>query len=480
MSVLLSGRKIGYLQVERQRDGNTTTTTQTLALELNRTGKPLRLGNMNRSVEGADAEPISFAASTSMSAIDSTVAGRLGADGLYIVNTSVGGQDQETTLPWPKNALLAEGQRRAIVAAGRQGGKEYVLHEFNPASQRVVDVHMEIIGDERVALPDGARVLSHQRQRLELSHGTQFYDLWFDEQGIPRKGIMNMIGQRLEMVACSRECALAPNQDVDMFRAAMVGSPRPLTPNLRDAPMRYRVHILGGSPISPFIETGEQRVQPIGDGDWLVDVGSSRRGGNASPPRPEDSQPNSWLQSDAPQIREMAAKAVGNARNDRVKMRRLRSFVSEYITDHGLDVGYASALEVLKSRHGDCTEYAVLLAALARAQHIPARVVSGMVYVDRFAGTSRVFVPHEWMQAWVNDKWESYDAALRRFDSTHLALASGDGDPWRFFSVSQQFGNLRISEATPGSDLMLTAPPMEAPAPVAAVGGGGGGGGGGR
>ena len=44
-------------------------------------------------------------------------------------------------------------------------------------------------------------------------------------------------------------------------------------------------------------------------------------------------------------------------------------------------------------------------------------------------GTPRVFVPHAWVQSWVDGRWESYDAALRRFDTAHIALATGDGDP---------------------------------------------------
>lgn len=470
MSVLLGGRKIGYLQVERRYEGGTVTTTQTLALELNRTGKPLKLGSMSRSVESTEAEPLGFGATTRLSAVDSTVDGRRMEDGRFEVTSSVGGQDRQEMLDWPQGALLAEGQRRAMASASRKAGSNYLLREFDPASRHVVEVRMEVLGDEKVTLPDGALTLSHQRQMLGLAHGSQVIDLWLDERGIPRKGLLSLVGQPLEMIACSRECALAPNQDVDMFRAAMVDSPRLLPAYWRDSPLRYRVRILGKDDNPLFINTGEQQVTALGKGQWLIDVGGARPGGQA-PPQPEDRKPNAWLQSDAPAIRQLAAEVVGNARSDRAKMRRLRSFVSDYITDHGLDVGYASALEVLHSRQGDCTEYAVLLAALARAENIPARVVSGMVYADRYAGISRVFVPHEWVQAWVDGRWESYDAALRRFDATHLALSTSDGDPWHFFSASRLFGRIRIDRAVPGSDLMDAPAPAAPVAPPAAVGG---------
>lgn len=468
MTVLLGGRKVGHIQIEREREDAILTTTQTLALDLSRSGKPMHLGTMSRSLEGPGGEPLGFAARTRMSAIDSTVDAHLDDDGRYLVETMVGGQRRISSMDWPRNALLAEGQRLATLAAGRRAGDTYRLREFDPSSQQVVDVQVQILGDETVALPGGAMQLSHQRQTLALVHGRQTLDLWVDDQGIARKGLMYLLGQPLEMLACDRACALAPNQPVDMLRAATIDSPRLLPAYVRAVPMRYRIHVSGNIG-QPFITTDEQQVTALGGDDWMIDVGGAR-GGRQAPPQPADSEPNAWLQSDAPAIRRLAATAVGGASNDLQRMRRLRLFVSSYITGHGLDVGYASALEVLDSREGDCTEYAVLLAALARAQGIPARVVSGMVYADRFAGGSRLFIPHEWVQAWVNGHWQSFDAALRHFDSTHLALASGDGDPWHFAAATQLFGSLHISQAVP--DMDLSTPVGGAPAAPAGQSGG--------
>jgi Transglutaminase-like superfamily len=475
MTVLLGGRKVGHIEIERERQHGVLTTTQTLALDLSRAGKPMHLGNMSRSVEGSGGEPLGFAARTRMSSMDSTVEARADDTGRYLVTMTVGGQAHTTLMDWPGDAMLAEGQRLATLAAGREAGTRYRLHEFDPSSQQVIDVQVDVLGDETVALPGGAMRLSHQRQTLALAHGRQTLDLWVDDHGIARKGLMNLLGQPLEMIACDRACAMAPNQPVDMLRAATIESPRLLPAYLRHVPMRYRIHVSGGVG-QPFITTDEQQVAPLGGDDWMVDVGGAHAGRQA-PPQPADSLPNAWLQSDAPAIRRLAIRAVGGARDDLQRMRRLRLFVSGYITAHGLDVGYASALEVANSREGDCTEYAVLLAAMARAQGIPARVVSGMVYVDRFAGGSRLFIPHEWVQAWVGGRWQSFDAALTHFDSTHLALASGDGDPWHFAATTQWFGNLHIRQAVADMD-MSTPVGGGSPAPSGNTGNNGGGRGG--
>jgi hypothetical protein len=130
-------------------------------------------------------------------------------------------------------------------------------------------------------------------------------------------------------------------------------------------------------------------------------------------------------------------------------MRALESFVRSYIRTKSLGVGYASALEVARTPEGDCTEHAVLLAALGRSLGIATRVVDGLAYAPGFAGKDRVFVPHAWVQAWIGGRWQSFDAALPGFDAGHIALAVGDGDPWRFYSGLDVLGRVALEDAVP-------------------------------
>jgi transglutaminase-like putative cysteine protease len=105
----------------------------------------------------------------------------------------------------------------------------------------------------------------------------------------------------------------------------------------------------------------------------------------------------------------------------------LRRYVHSYITAKDLSVGMASASEVAQTATGDCTEHAVLLAAMLRADGIPARVASGLLYVDGFMNQSNVFGYHMWTQAWLGGRWVDLDATLNQpFDATHIALSLSD------------------------------------------------------
>jgi transglutaminase-like putative cysteine protease len=103
----------------------------------------------------------------------------------------------------------------------------------------------------------------------------------------------------------------------------------------------------------------------------------------------------------------------------------LRAFVHRYLTRKDLGTGFATASEVAKLRSGDCTEHAVLLAALLRGAGIASRVVAGLLYVEEFAGERQIFGYHMWTQALLGGRWADLDAMTAEpFDAAHIALAT--------------------------------------------------------
>jgi hypothetical protein len=334
-----------------------------------------------------------------------------------------------------------------------------------------MDLLVRVIGDERVPFPDHVETLSHQQETLRSAENTQTVDLWLDTEGNIRKGSGSMLGRPMDMIACSQACAEAPEQTLDMMSEAIVDSPRAITPEMLADFLSYRVHVTNKAIFKPFISTDQQSVTDLGDGEWLINVYRSELDGEL-PPTPADTQPNAWLQSDAPEIKALAMLAAGGERNKSHIMGNLSAFVSRYLSKRGLDIGYASALEVARDRRGDCAEYAVLLAALARAEDIPARVVVGMLYTDRYDGKQRVFVPHAWVVAWVRGRWQSFDPATARFDTGHIALDVSDGNPWHFFNATNEFGSIQIDAVKTFGEMYGLSPGNSTGGSAGASGGG--------
>ena len=93
-----------------------------------------------------------------------------------------------------------------------------------------------------------------------------------------------------------------------------------------------------------------------------------------------------------------------------------------------------------------CTQHAVLLAALARARGIPARVEIGLVYAEDHAG----FAFHMWNAVWIDGHWIPLDATrgLGGIGAAHLKLADsslqGEAAYSCFLPVTQVIGQAKI------------------------------------
>lgn len=131
---------------------------------------------------------------------------------------------------------------------------------------------------------------------------------------------------------------------------------------------------------------------------------------------------SAMLEADDPLIRKLAERAVRHAGDDPAqRAEALRAAVHELLTEKGLDTAFATASETARTRAGDCSEHAVLLAAMLRAQGIPSRVAVGLVYADSFLGRKGIFGWHMWTQALIDGRWVDFDPTLdRRFHAGHV------------------------------------------------------------
>lgn len=192
-------------------------------------------------------------------------------------------------------------------------------------------------------------------------------------------------------------------------------------------------------------QTGEQRATSE---DAFVTLDICRTCGPGLPADAatlaDATRSTAWLQSDHPRLQAMAAAVRGYNITGARKMELLLERAIPYLEEADFN-GHYSALDTLARRSGDCTEAAVLLAALGRAAGIPTRVASGVSYSrESYHGVSNAFIPHSWTLAYVDGQWRSFDLSLREFDSAHIALTIGDGDPRSIAAAGQLASLLRL------------------------------------
>lgn len=97
-----------------------------------------------------------------------------------------------------------------------------------------------------------------------------------------------------------------------------------------------------------------------------------------------------------------------------------------------------SAIDVLKTKEGDCNEHSILFTALARALGIPAKIYVGLVNLD-----GNAYFYHAWCALWLG-KWVPVDPTFNQFpaDVYHLKLKEGEISDWA--EVMKVVGKLKI------------------------------------
>ena len=114
---------------------------------------------------------------------------------------------------------------------------------------------------------------------------------------------------------------------------------------------------------------------------------------------------NALLKVEQPELIALAEEIVGDESDTWRAALLLERWVAENM-EFDMGVVLAPSDEVLANRRGTCTEYAILLTALARAAGIPARYVGGYVYANG------IFGGHAWTEVLVGNQWLALDAAV--------------------------------------------------------------------
>lgn len=256
--------------------------------------------------------------------------------------------------------------------------------------------------------------------------------------------VQPLVGTTVHVRLADRATALAPHPPYAVVRNSMIRAPVTISSAARDGRIRYRFAFEDGLVFAPP-QTGEQRVL-LEDGAAIVDICVACGPGLADDAQAlaDARRPSAWLQSDHPRLLSIAAPVARLDVSDARKMELLLERARPYLASLDFN-GHYSALDTIIRRAGDCTEAAVLLAALGRAAGIPTRVVSGLTYSRAaYHGVSNAFMPHSWTIAYVDGQWRSFDLALDTFDSTHIALTIGDGDANSVAAASQLASLLRF------------------------------------
>jgi transglutaminase-like putative cysteine protease len=362
-----------------------------------------------------------------------TIEGVLAGRHLDLAITSTSGRRTETRELAEAPSLSLNLPRR-LAAEGLTPGRKTTVMVFDPASLRNAPMTVEV--EARDLVWKSGRPIPAFRVRSTFSGVVS--QSWITDVGeVVREE--SPTGFIVAEETRERATARAISGDVQANLLEVVAIRPTLPQPIPDARGVRRLRLrFGGAPLAgPDLDGAGQRVRGT-----ELELHGSAADADADPTADQYLAPEPFIESDAPEIQAEARKALAGVVDPAGRAEQLTRYVAGLL-EKKPTVSLPSALEVLRTKVGDCNEHTALYVAMARAAGLPARVAVGLVFLRG------AFYYHAWPEVYVPRAsgafgWLAVDPTLDQFpaDVTHLRVARGGLD--RQTAVLPLIGKLRI------------------------------------
>jgi hypothetical protein len=435
----VDGVRTGFVRTERSAASDSVTESESVILFVRDLGRTTRLVRRIVFRHDSTGKPLDFDYELDSGIARETWHGTFERGGLHIHPSARHTTDIKLELPAETTFTPDPSVRFAALWKGQQTSLDVVAFDAQRRSAGLLSAR--VVADDETG--------RHVHVTAGSGEDVANEDVWFDAHGNLVRAEEPLFGTLVSWTPCEHDCDKDVDAPFDFMSRLVVRSPVQIPEWFRHRTLRFVLARTDDAPAA-VASTGEQAV--VFDARQAAVLTICANCGAAEHPTAAELArylaPNAWVQSDNAEIRTLARNTVSPTVPVDLRMRKFVKLVKQ-IMQHGSKdfLGYGDAVGALHSGSGDCTEFSVLLAAFARSQGIPTRIAVGLAYSDRFSGKKDVFSPHVWVQSWNGQRWASYDAGLDGFDSTHIALAVGNGEPDEVNRTTAQLPLLRIEKA---------------------------------
>lgn len=346
------------------------------------------------------------------------------------------GQQEKLKIPWDKDVRGPYAAELSLARSPIKAGEVRDLKTFVPDLNKICTTNL--VAKDFEDVPLGPKGEKRKLMRVELITKDEAgkpipsmaSTLWIDDHGQILKSHSDMLGG-MDVYRTNAAGAVlnAGGPKFDLLKNFIVKVPRPIANSEKTRNITYKIQMEADDPREVFPVDRRQTIAPGDDKKAIVlNVATAGPNEGAAEPAPtaEYLQPNPLVNSEDARVMRHAKAAVGGETDPWRKAQAIESWVANNMVEQNFSVAFANAGEVARNLKGDCSEHSVLVAAMCRAEGVPARCVIGLVYAPSLGG----FGPHMWNEAYVNGRWVAIDAAFEQsaVDATHIKLSTSSLD----------------------------------------------------
>lgn len=452
------GYQYGRERVEVRDKTKVVVTISESHFSLKRFGQELKMSTSLRIEETEAGNLLRFAFEMKNPPIQNTTTEGVVNGGQLELTSTLAGRAEKKRVAWESDAKSPAYPDRWLRDHPLKPGESKSFKVYLPEFAKFSQAHFAADDLRPVKLLDGKEV-SLLRVKASFSaipenNSRQYVDAAWRT----KLSEIDMLGLVARAYDVPRDVALQAiaGAELDLAVSTLVRIEPPILDAHRKKTIVYRVSMKEDSPERFFVAGGTQQIKRLDVKDSkdhaieLTVIAKPIPPVNSRSVKADDKflTPTAFLQSRDPAVIEHADRATGGETDPGRIAVRMEKYVRDKLTKKNFSTAMASAAEVAQRLEGDCTEHAVLLAAMLRAKKIPSRVAAGLVYVE----SMNSFGGHMWTEAFLAGEWIPLDATLGKggIGPAHLKMADSALDEdaplpvSTFLPAYQALGKLKI------------------------------------
>lgn len=429
-AVLYQDKRLGYTRSSRTPlESGGTEMFDEMKLKMNLMGQSRDVATQTIMQLDGTGVMETFEFRMSSAGVDIRVTGKQTPGKVSLVMYSAG-ETQTVEYPLSKPIVMAANLALDIAKAGLKSGAVYTRSFFDPSVMKPSEMKIHV--EARESLKVGARTI--ELFRVKQTYNGLETTSWIDTSGVVYKEVSPT---GFSSYRTTKEDALKPSGDaaIDLIEATSV--PAEGAPADPRKTMKLTVE-LGGVDLAGFDLDGDGQKLT---GTTLVVDRTAKAAAAIDPAAYLKGEP--LMQVDSPDLQAATLEATGGLKDPGEASRRVLKWVYGNLAKTST-VSLPSALEVLRTRQGDCNEHAILYTAMSRSAGVPTRIASGLVALgDRF-------YYHAWSEVYLDGRWLAVDPVFGQYpaDATHLRFVVGGLD--RQAELMRVIGRLKLKVISSG------------------------------
>ncbi|MDY6792296.1 MAG: transglutaminase-like domain-containing protein [Thermodesulfobacteriota bacterium] len=415
MNIFQKDKKIGFSHKIFTKKENGYLLQENVFMRINTMGMVQNINLKTHGVLNDDLSLSSFDFKISSGRFNFSANGSVSGDVIHITTQS-SGSFKTYNIQLKNKPYIAAGIMDAIRIAGIKTGEKYTFDVFDPATMGQEPVLVTVVGKENVEAMGSMKAAT--KFLMNFKGATQF--AWIGEDGevLKEKGLL---GINLEKTTRNDALdKLSVETGEDLTKLASIAS----NMMIKDASGLQKLKLeISGIKYNEVNLQGERQTLTNNiltvKKESLLGLPPALEVDKLEPLEKIFMQPEPFIQSDHRTIIDQAKKIIQDEIVPLNKAKKLIEWVYKNIEKRPV-LSVPDALSTLENRVGDCNEHAVLLAALARASGIPARIETGLAYLNGR------FYYHAWNLLYLG-RWITADSAFGQIpaDVTHIRFTTG-------------------------------------------------------